>query len=145
MSVAVLLAEQVLPLELPGRRLRGRGRGAEREVHEDEGGRALRHDGRGAAALARLVAAAPHAAVVVVAGRVRVAGLAVVALAAAARRGIIFKNESLTDFKDISSLACLSTLKYGVNLSTDVKYASSPQHTTTPKVAKYCKTGSTIV
>ena len=87
----MLLAEQVLPLELPGRRLRGlRGRGAEREVHEDEGGRALRHDGRGAAALARLVAAAPHAAVVVVARRVRVAGLAVVALAAAARRGIIF-------------------------------------------------------
>ena len=56
---------------------------AEGEIHEDEGGRALGHDGRGAALVG---ARAPHAAVVVVARRIRVR-LAVVAFAAAENRG----------------------------------------------------------
>ena len=55
---------------------------AEGEIHEDEGGRALGHDGRGAALVG---ARAPHAAVVFVARRIRVR-LAVVAFAAAENR-----------------------------------------------------------
>ena len=59
---------------------------AEGEIHEDEGGRALGHDGRGAALVG---ARAPHAAVVVVARRIRV-GLAVMSLAAAEKkRGLV--------------------------------------------------------
>ena len=57
---------------------------AEGQIHEDEGGCALGHDGRGAAFVR---AGAPHAAVVVVARRVRVS-LAVVSLSAAEKREI---------------------------------------------------------
>ena len=92
MNLLVPLAQLLPPLEL--RRGRGRDEGrareaapvaaprAEREIHEDEGGRALGHDGRGAALVG---AGAPHTAVVVVARRIRV-GLAVVALPAAGKK-----------------------------------------------------------
>ena len=91
MNILVPLA-QLLPL-LELRRGEGRGREspaaaprAERQIHEDEGGRALGHDGRGAALIG---AGAPHATVEVVARRIRV-GLAVVSLAAAGKkRGMV--------------------------------------------------------
>lgn len=93
MNILMLLAQLLPPLELRHRKSRGRDSAptaaaarAERQIHEDEGGRALGHDGRGAALIG---AGAPHATVEVVARRIRV-GLAVVSLAAAGKkRGMV--------------------------------------------------------